>query len=289
LTVTTLRTFIEQAAPGLEVEYPSARRLLRQLAAFRLQTSEGLLLAHPEHRLSQAQLERLNLDAQHLMEGRPLAWLYGFVPFLNWEFLSDERALTPRPETEALVEMVVAQYKDQQAPVRILDLCCGSGVMGLALALSFPNAQVHLTDLCPKALSLCGENVAKHGLQARTQLFEGNLWQALPTHETYDLIVANPPYVAHDDTVEAGVVAHEPHLALFSEDRGMDHIKRILTHLPEHLNAPCRAAFELGHEHHQQLASWLAKRGDGARFRFEEDPFGVPRYLFYTQDAPYKV
>lgn len=289
MTQTTLHQWLNTHAPALEAQLPDARRVLRQLAAFRLETSEALLLFHQDRRITPEQARQLLEDVAHLRRGKPLAWLYGFQPFLDWDFLSDARALTPRPETEALVSWVIEQFRGKHPPARILDLCCGSGVMGLALGLAFPNAVVHLTDICPDALSLCRENIDKHNLGERTKIYEGDLWRALGSKEQYDLIVANPPYVAHNDPVEAGVLAHEPHLALFSDDKGMRHIKRILVELPDHLTARGLAAFELGHEHHQLLQPWLDLRADHGQFVFREDPFGVPRYLIYTQAGTHHV
>ncbi len=255
-------------------------RALRQLLAHRLGTVEALLLAHPDRALPAALDERLATDLAHLEQGRPLAWLYGFQPFLDWDFRCDARALIPRPETEALVGRVAERLRDRP-PRAILDLCCGSGVMGLSLALCFPAATVALTDLSPAALELCRENIADHQLDARAQCHLGDLWGALPPGR-YDLIVANPPYVAAEDHVDALVLDHEPHLALFSDDHGMDHIKRILARLDDFLEPGGSAAFELGHHHHTTLAPFLAQRPDRDRFRFDQDPFGVSRYLFYS-------
>lgn len=256
-------------------------RVLRQLLAHRLGTVEALLLAHPDRSLPEDLDERLALDLEHLEQGRPLAWLYGSQPFMDWSFRCDARALIPRPETEALVARV-AERRRARPPHAILDLCCGSGVMGLTLALCFPAARADLTDLSPEALALCEENIALHHLDQRASCHQGDLWDALPDGARYDLIVANPPYVAHSDTVDPQVLAHEPHLALFSEDSGMAHIKRILDRLHEFLEPEGTAAFELGHYHEQALGPYLAQRSDSARFHFDQDPFGVSRYLFYS-------
>ncbi len=256
-------------------------RVLRQLLAHRLGTTEALLLAHPDRALPADLDERLAADLAHLEQGRPLAWLYGSQPFMDWTFHCDARALIPRPETEALVAQIAARQRTRP-PRAILDLCCGSGVMGLSLALCFPTAQVDLADLSPEALALCRENIDHHQLGPRASCHQGDLWNALPEGVRYDLIVANPPYVAHGDTVDPQVLAHEPHLALFSEDSGMAHIKRILDRLLEFLEPEGSAAFELGHYHKQTLAPYLALRSDSMRFHFGQDPFGVSRYLFYS-------
>ena len=257
-----------------------AARDLRRLAAFRLGVSEAHVLAFPERLLEAEQLTRLQVDVDDLRKGRPAAYIFGEVPFLDWDFTVDERALIPRPETEALADWVRRRIA-ARPPQKILDLCCGSGVLGLALGKSFPEAQVTLTDLSEPALGLCQENAARLEMTTRTRILAGDLFGAISAPETFDLIVANPPYVAEDDRVEQGVLGHEPHLALYSEDSGMAHIKAILDGLDAHMAAGGLAAFELGHNHQDLLDPWLKDRFPGKNTGWVADPFGVLRFLFY--------
>lgn len=278
----TIVQFMRQHLPRLQ--QVADARILRQLIAFRLQSNEANLLAHPELLLEISMVTRLEQDVAQLVAGRPLAFVYGFLPFLDWDFACDERALMPRPETEALMARCLVLLASRKEPLLLLDLCCGCGVMGLSLALAFPAALAHLTDLCPKALSLCKENAAEHNLTERVLLFQGDLWAAPPSQSRYNLIVANPPYVASDDVVAQSVLDYEPHDALFSADAGMAHIKKILVQLPQRLLPGGLAAFELGHLHHQKLLPTLKRLETHGNFHFEEDPFGVPRFLFYIDN-----
>ena len=265
-------------APGLI----HAERTVRQLLADRMGCQMGSLDAFPERAIPADVLTRLETDLTQLAEGHPPAHVFGHVPFLDWDFKIDARALIPRPETEALCYFVTRRYAGKKPPCRVLDLCCGSGVLGLSLALTFPESSVVLTDLCPNALALCEENAALHGLRNRVQLCEGDLWHAVNEEDRFDLIVANPPYVAADDRVEQSVRLWEPPVALYSERGGTAHIEGILKRLDHFLAPNGFAAFELGHYHAETFVPQPG--GLTGAFSWEADPFGVPRYLIY--DAP---
>ncbi len=256
-------------------------RTLSRLLAFRIGIPEATVLAERERILSKQVVAGVMKDIADLEAGKPEAYIFGDIPFLDWDFLIDGRAMIPRPETEALCRTIIDGYDGLPQPGNILDLCCGSGVLGLCLALAFEDAHACLTDCSPEALALCSQNVVRHHLTTRVSLRVGDLWAAVPPGKCYDLIVANPPYVAVGEEVQHSVLDYEPHQALFSDDEGMAHIKNILRLLPDRLLPGGRAAFELGHRHQERLSPWLEHRFPTKPFRWERDPFGVPRYLFY--------
>ncbi len=270
---------------GLRDPAAVSNRTLRMLAAERLGISEAAVMAFPERELSQPQWRALCADAEALASGMPSAYVFGTLPFLNETFKVDRRALIPRPETEALCARILEILHEEIHPTSILDMCCGSGVMGLSLGRALPDARISLSDISAEALDLCAENCARLGLRERASLYLGDLWRALDREpdSRFDLIVANPPYVARTDRLESGVREHEPALALFSEDRGMAHIKRILHELPQHLTLRGQAIFELGHEHASTLSPWLDEHFGQDAYHWENDPFGVPRYLFFER------
>ncbi|MDJ0838475.1 MAG: peptide chain release factor N(5)-glutamine methyltransferase [Acidobacteriota bacterium] len=264
-----------------------AARTVRQLLAHRLNCDPAALHAHPDREIPSEILARLQTDLDQLAKGRPAAHVFGSVPFLDWTFKCDERALIPRPETEALCYLVIQRYAGKQPPRRVLDLCCGSGVLGLSLASAFPETTVVLTDLCPEALSLCEENKNLLGLGDRVRLLRGDLWDALPDDtEPFDLIVANPPYVAADDPVEASVLQWEPRHALYSDEDGLAHLKRILDGLARFLAPGGTAAFELGHHHAEMLGSRPTAPGLSRLGALARDPFNVPRFLIFDESKP---
>lgn len=273
------QTLLQQLQSELsQSDIQRPKQLLRQLLAQHMGMNPSLILANPDLDVPKAVCDQLTMDTADLKAGIPAAYIFGQIPFLDWDFAIDSRALIPRPETEALAQMI---RQSVPPPKTILDLCCGSGVLGLSLALSFPKSKVVLTDLSFDALALCHKNIHRLGLEDRAWCSAGNLWEAVPPDQPYDLIVANPPYVAREDVVEASVTGHEPHLALFSEDRGMAHLKGILSELDIRLAPGGTAAFECGHYHHKTLLPSLDLNTFRGSFRWVKDPFGVARYLFY--------
>lgn len=214
-------------------------------------------------------------DLERLSRGEPIGYIEGSVDFLDWTFISDERALCPRPETEYLVSLILQETG--AAPKRIIDLGCGSGVMGLSLAASFPNSEVWLTDLSADALDLARDNAHKLGLAARVTLRQGDWWDVCD-RESFDLVVSNPPYVADGDAVEEGVRRFEPALALHGGDDGATPLRTLLAQLDDRLCASGTAYFECGHQHQVHLKNALESRFTG-RFKWLKDPWQVPRYL----------
>ena len=278
MDVQTFLTVNKGRPQGTELPDPGAT--LHRLLAKHLGVTTASLSAYPERTLAPEITDPLERDLLDLERGRPEAYVLGNIPFLDWDFRCDDRALIPRVETEALAAMVIACYAAQEPPRRILDLCCGSGVLGIALALYFPDAFAVLTDLGESALTLCAENTADHGLTTRTQILQGDLWDPVPPIR-FDLIVGNPPYVAREDEVGASVRDWEPDLALYSEDQGTAHIKAILSRIGDFLAPDGLAAFELGHNHEDALSPWLLHLDLPGRFLWQKDPFGVRRFLFY--------
>ena len=282
------RFIAEQVAEFAKDDRATSRRLLRQLIAERLGLPESHLLSHPERELPAELVRDLREEVQRLQAGQPWAYSFGHVPFLEDSFRIDRRALVPRPETEELTRLFIEHHRTKP-PTTILDMCCGSGVIGLSLARAFPRSRVWLTDLSQEALSLARENAASLALQDRVTFLQGDLWEAVRrgVHATlrFDLVIANPPYVAENDTLDDSVIAFEPPLALFSEDDGRKHIKIILKDLYRFLAVPGRAGFELGHYHHQTLTNFLQQNFDTGDYNWELDQHGVPRFLVFDRGA----
>jgi len=199
--------------------------------------------------LSEAELAPLRELVKRRREGEPLQHLLGSVEFMGREFRCDRRALIPRPETEELVEKIIALYRqpDTPSPGTILDMGCGSGVIGLSLAAAFPEATVTLADVSPDALALARENAAALGLPPERLTFTtSDLWSALGDAR-YDLVAANLPYIDPAEIPQLSPeVRHDPVLALDGGPHGTALITRFLEHLPDHLNPGGRVALEVG-------------------------------------------
>jgi len=167
------------------------------------------------------------------VQDEPLAYITGSKAFWNLDFKSDKRALIPRSDTETLIETALELIPDPKkvegAPqVRIVDVGAGTGCIGITIAHERPNTHVTLVDIDPDALQLAQENVELHKMQDRVTCLQSDLLESAPG--PWDLIVSNPPYVALTEKGLMGrdVLAHEPPLALFAGEDGLDVIRRLL-------------------------------------------------------------
>jgi len=175
----------------------------------------------------------------------PLQHLLGTVEFYGREFLCDARGLIPRPETEELVEKVVAKFGAAGGkPVKILDVGTGSGVIGISLGMVWPEAEVTLVDISTDALQLAGANAAKHGREVR--LVQTDLWAAWPG-ERFSLVMANLPYIPSGELAQLDAeVQRDPALALDGGSEGNEIMLRFIAGLPEHLEPGALVGMEIG-------------------------------------------
>src|SRR2546425_6589424 len=158
----------------------------------------------------------------------PVAYILGTKEFYGRPFAVAAGIFIPRPETELLVRMVT-EHLARDAEARVLDLCAGSGAVGISVAAERPRARVDLVELSADAAAVARANAAKHA-PGRVRVVTGDLYAALPEKVRYDAIAANPPYVptAHVARLAPDVIQHEPHLALFAGEDGLAVIRRIV-------------------------------------------------------------
>ena len=202
----------------------------------------------------------------------PLQHILGTAEFFGRSFLCDHRALVPRPETEQLIELVLPAK-----PRRILDVGAGSGVIAITLAQELVEAEVHAIDLSPAALALTRENVARHTVEGRVTLHEGDL---LPREDgSFDLIVANLPYIASADMAELQKeVQFDPASALDGGEDGLDLVRRLITDAPRHLAPGGLMALEIGHDQAARVADLFAQAGY-EQIAIAKDYQGVERFV----------
>lgn len=178
--------------------------------------------------------------------GEPLAYVLGRREFYGRRFQVDPRVLVPRPETEELVELALAALPKDR-PGTLLDLCAGSGCVGLSIAAERPLVQVTLVELEPGALEVTKANAAALGLST-VEALQGDLFAPLGDRR-FDVIVSNPPYVKRGELPSLQrEVQKEPKLALDGGEDGLDVLRRLVAKVPSHLSEGGLFACEIGEE-----------------------------------------
>ncbi|MBP3636783.1 MAG: peptide chain release factor N(5)-glutamine methyltransferase [Clostridia bacterium] len=205
----------------------------------------------------------------------PLQYLTHEQSFMGHTFYVDERVLIPRPETELLTELAIAELRRMAAPTA-LDMCCGSGCISISIALAVPGAQVHAADLSPDALAVTRRNA--DALGANITLHQGDLFASVEGLR-FDLIISNPPYIPTQDcrTLQTEVM-QEPGMALDGGADGYDFYRRIALESPAHLNPGGVVLLEVGFDQANHVAELMQQAGF-RQTEIHQDLQGIPRMV----------
>jgi len=196
----------------------------------------------------------LALIERRVNERLPVAYLVGETWFAGLKFKSDRRALVPRSPIAELIESGFAPWLDERHIEHALDLCTGSGCIGIAIAEYNPEWQVDIADISDEALSLARENIVFQHVEGRVEAIRSDLFDGLKSRH-YDLIVSNPPYVTEDEyTALPGEYRHEPKLGLTSGRDGLDLCLRMLDEAADHLTEDGLLIVEVGESEHALVA-----------------------------------
>lgn len=209
-----------------------------------------------EARLLPMERERIvSLVRARISDRRPLPYLLGEAFFAGLSFAVDERVLIPRSPIAELIEDGFQAWFPEEPPARILDLCTGSGCIGIAAAHYLATAEVDLADISQDALAVARANISRHDVGRRARAVHSDVFDGLQG-QRYDLIVSNPPYVdARDLANMPAEFRHEPGLALGAGDDGLDIVRRILREAREHLTDRGVLIVEVGNsDHHLEKA-----------------------------------
>jgi release factor glutamine methyltransferase len=229
-----------------------------------------------ERALSENELATLRELVRRRGQGEPLQHLLGTVEFCGHLFLCDQRALVPRPETEELVGFLTSN--DEHRTSNIVDVGTGSGVIAVSLASKFPEAQIVAVDVSEEALSLARENAERLGLSERVQFLQSDLLEAVDGK--FDLIVANLPYIAAQDRhTLSREVLHDPEVALFADEHGVELLRKLIEQAPARFRPGGMLALEIGAGQSEALLSILADK-NYRDISSRNDYSGRTRFLF---------
>lgn len=253
-----VRARTAQALRGKDVVDPE--RWADALVAFVLRVPHAELPPLAGRTLTEAQAARLHGLLEQVTPDAPVAYLIGQAPFLGLDFEVTRDTLICKTDTELFVQIVLEQIAQDPLPPdpRVLELCTGCGCVAITFAEALPGARVVATDISPEALAVARRNVARHNLEGRVVLGQGDLFApvaALADGRPFDLIVSNPPYIPTDNIAGMGrhVAEHEPRLALDGGADGLDPHRRMLAEAGAYL-APGGRMF-LEHEFYHGAAA----------------------------------
>jgi release factor glutamine methyltransferase len=263
---------------------PSPRLDAEVLLAFAIGEGRVKLVVDRDRPLVPAELQRFRELVKRRRTSEPVAYLVGTREFYGRSFRVDRRVLVPRPDTEALVDVALARTAHVSMSLRGLDLCTGSGCVAISIARERPTVSVYATDISEDALTVARENALRLGAYnvsfARADLFEG-LGQGLTSgRRTFDLVVANPPYVASAEIAELApdVRDHEPRAALDGGADGLRLLRRIIEGAPRHLASNGTLAVEVGAGQAGEVEQLLRAGGWGDVWR-AKDYGGIERVV----------
>jgi ribosomal protein L3 glutamine methyltransferase len=210
-------------------------------------------LDHLEQVMTAEQIAKaLKVTETRISTRKPLAYILGEAWLMGVPFYSSEQSIVPR---SWIAELIADGSLEPWLPAdgKALDLCTGNGSLAILLALACPDIHVSACDISLPALAVASRNLDRHGLTSQVELFEGDLWDALPEpHEDnrFDLIICNPPYVNANSMNALPAEYHaEPALALAGGDDGMDLIRKIIAGAPDYLSERGAILIEIGNEY----------------------------------------
>ncbi len=236
---------------------------------------EGQRLLEPQ------QLETIRALFKRRRAFEPVAYLRGFREFYGRPFRVDPRVLVPRPDTEILVQTALDRLRTHDLGARVLDLCTGSGCVAITLKLERPTMTVDATDLSGDAVAVARDNAQRMGAVWNVRFASGDLFAPLGApRRVYDLVVANPPYIASAEipSLQPDIRDHEPHLALDGGRDGLDLVRRIVAAAPGWLRPGGALAMEIGAGQAPEVAR-IYEEGGFSDVRRDQDYGGHDRVV----------
>ena len=277
------REMIKEAKASLSVsgeETRPAMLLLEDL--FGMGTVDFLMDGDRE--VPRSDYERYSEALGRIIDGEPYQYVVGSAWFYGEKFKVSKETLIPRNETEELVELVLALEQDDGR--RVVDIGCGTGVIGLTLAAAWHDNEVILTDVSGAALEITRENARTLGVTPK--IMQGSLFEPLMAERMkVDCVISNPPYIGYNEMDDMGtsVINHEPALALFAEDGGLSLYKSMIDQLKHVLHPGGMVYFEIGWKQAGILSDHVTARWPKVEPQVKKDMNGNDRILYFRWEV----
>lgn len=252
----------------------------RELTAFVTKTDKRMTANWAYCYLDDNTVEKARQMTERRLNHEPLAYILGEWDFYGYTFMVNKNVLIPRSDTEPLCQLAIEDAKTLENP-KVIDICCGSGCIGLTLAAEVHNARVVAIDISEDALSVARENARRLEVTNRYSTSIGNALQK-PDERLgkFDIMLCNPPYITADEMKELdkSVFDYEPHLALFGGTDGLDFYRNIAKNWVKMMNNGGRMYFECGYKQANDVAEIFKNLGMTDIF-LAEDLSGIQRIV----------
>ncbi len=268
------------------------------LLQYVLKRDRVFFIREPFYRLSDDEEKAYLKVIDERALGKPVSYITGEKEFMGLSFRVSEDVLIPRPDTETLVEEAIRllegkdlrRRKERRSwpgapgggePLRALDMCTGSGAIGVSIAVYVPGVRVTAADISAGALGVAKINAVQNGVEDRVDFIQGDLFDCIEESQMFDLIASNPPYISKADVEElmTDVKDFEPRLALDGGEDGLYFYRRIIPEAGAHLNPGGVLIFEIGHDQGVAVSEMLRSIGDFKEIRVIKDLAGLDRVV----------
>jgi len=234
------------------------------------------LMVNLEKNIDDEIVEKYKKVISYIQDGKPIQYALSNACFYGYDFFVNENVLIPRFETEELVYNTLLYLKKYFKNPSVLDMCAGSGCIGLTLKKEFPEILLTMADISEKALEVL--NINKNKLEVNGEVVLSDLFNNISSK--YDVIVANPPYISYDDEVSNIVKNNEPSIALYADNNGLAIYERLLMECESYLNERYMIAFEIGANQKEAVTCLINKYLDDVTIIAKKDASNRDRMIF---------
>lgn len=251
----------------------------KMLAEFILGMDKTALIVNSEKEITEDEKIRYYLALIEIIQGMPVQYITNKQEFMKLDFYVDENVLIPQPDTENLVEEVLEISKNLEEKINVLDMCTGSGCIGVSIAKNIENVNVVMADISSKALEIAKKNYEKNIDNGKVAKFiETNMFEKI--EEKFDIIVSNPPYIETNVIEELSEeVKREPHIALDGGKDGLDFYRILVSEGYKYLNENGYLCMEIGYDQKDSVIKLLEENRNYKEIYSKKDLAGNDRII----------